>query len=385
MATVINRGRQIEFINGINGVNAGAQAVVNLDVNKRFHRNVLQSTAVNYTGGTNLSATALTGNGTGLTVDVTVVSGVPTAVAPHSGSAGTGFTTGDTITFTDATGTGFVGTVTASSGAVTAIAITVAGTPSAVNPVNFYGSVKQLVNGIIMRDISPDNILRICTANGYNSRRGELPLLYTEPWFNVNQLNEITSWDMFGQSTFSLQLGILANTTSPGLNGSQEFDTQRNARPTAQGMVPFLQPIAQHAFGFNVIAGLNKINTIPFDFPIRRLWLLGSNPGNISQFEVYQDGNKVFEATFEQMLEQYCPYGFQFGQPNYLNSNWSTNNTLQSTFNKPNYFDFAYISDPDERLVKILTCANSLVLRVTSEVQQSLTVVVESVPGNYAS
>lgn len=381
---VVNQGRQIQFINGINGVSPGGIATINLDTNKRYHRNKLQCSSVNYQGGTGLATVKLTGAGNNdLTVTPTVVNGVITAVAVVAG--GTGYTTGDTITITDNTGTGFVGTVTAAAGVVSAVAVTSTGTASPTSPVSVIDTLKQVVNGIVIRDISVDSAMRILNANNIFPALGELPLDYTEPWFNVNQLNEITSWDMFGQSTFALQPKILGTRTLPAIIGVQEFDNSRNVRPTPNGLVPFLQPVAQHEFTFNIVAGLNLINTIPFDFPIRRMWLKGSVPGNIAQLEVIQDGNKAFEATYAQMRQMYEDYGFWFGKPNFLSTNYATTNALKAAYNPLATFDFAFISDPDQRLQKALSCEASMVLRVTSTAAQALTVVVESLPGQYAA
>lgn len=381
---VINKGRQIQFINGIQGVAAGANASINLDVNKRYHRNVLQTVGVNYTGGTALATTKITGGGANnLTVTPTIVNGVVTAVAVVAG--GTGYTTGDTVTITDATGTGFVGTVTAAAGVVSAVAVTVGGTPSPISPVSALSYVRQVVNGVVIRDLLPASLMKVLNCNGIFPALGELPLNYTEPNFRINQLSEITSFDMFGQSTFTLQVGFLSTVVQPGLNAIMEFDNERNVRPGPSGAVPFLQPVSQHEFTFNLVAGLNKINTIPFDFPIRRMFFVGSVPGNLSQIEVYQDGNKALESSYAFQRQLYEPYGFEFGKPSFLTQNYATTNALKAAYNPFSFVDGAFISDPDQRLTKALTCENSLVLRVTSAVAQALTVIVESLPGQYAA
>jgi|SRR5882757_1864957 len=383
---VVNRGRQTQFINGINGVSAGGNATVNMDVNKRYHANRLQVSSVNYTGGTALPVVPLTGVGTGATATLTVVNGVVTAaVAVATGAA---FVTGDTVTVTDTTGTGLVLTVTAAAGAITALAVTSVGTASATNPASVITQLKQIVNGVAIRDISVDNLLRICTLNKCSTRRGELPLFYTEPWFNVNQLNEILSWDTFGQSTFSIQPQISSVRQLPGMIGIMEFDYDRNVRPTPNGLVPFLQPVAQHDYTFNVIAGLNLINTIPFDYPIRRILINGATPGNITQLEILQDGNKVYEATVAQNQQQLGDNGFQAGQRSSLNVN-SGDATIIAAYNPQALlqtpFDFSYITDIDQRIQKALTCENSLVLRVTSAIQQAITCTLEYLPGQYAA
>lgn len=382
---ITNKGRIINFVTGITGVSPGGQAVVNLPTNQRYHRLILQCAAVNYTGGVGLATVALTGSGNDdLTVTPTIVNGVPTAVAVVAG--GTGYTTGDTITMTDATGTGFVGTVTAAAGVVTAVAVTVAGTASPANPANVIDQVKILVNGVNMRDISPDQILRIACASRYIPRRGELPIFFTPPWRNVNPQNEVTSWDLFGQSTFQIVLAIKSTASLPSVVGVQEFDYIRNVRPDGKGgFTPFLQPTAQHAFTWPIVAGRNDINTLPFGYPISRMWLLGSTPGQISQVEVLQDNNKILEATTEQAAQAYGEYGFTFGAPDYVNQNIGTDAALKAAYLTPVYFDAAFVADPDQRWWKALKVANSMVLRVYSDVAQSLTIVQETMPGSFAS
>lgn len=392
-----NRGRLINIINGINGVSAGGAAVINLPVNQRYHRNTLQCTAVNYTGGNSANAlftgtitgAAVTGGtGTGATFNLTVVNGAITAAAINA--AGTGYTALDKLVPVDATGQGAVITVaTVSSGAVATVTLTSGGTPSPISPVAFFSSIQQLVNGINMRDIAPQDVLNIATANGILTNLGELPLYYTEPFFNVNQQNEITSWDMFGQSTFTLKLNIAPGLVSPGLTGETEFDYLRNVRPGNNGgQIPFLQPVSQHSYGFNVVAGINRINTLPFDYPIRRLWINGATAGNITGLIVYQDANKVFEVgTVQQMRQMYEDYNFQFGRANYVNQTYAATatNVLKSQVNPVGYYDMAYLSDPDQRIYKALSCDNSFVLQVTSAIAQAITVTMETLPGAYAS
>lgn len=383
---VTNSGRTIQFINGIQGVASGGSATINMDVNKRYHRNLLETAAVNYKGGTGQAITKLTGSGTGATGTLTISNGVPTAISIVAG--GSGWNVGDTFTIADATGTGFVGTVATVTGgppgALATATITTAGTASPMDPSVFLSSLQQIVNGVVIRDCSVDSILRIACTNGIFSPLGALPLYYTDPSDNVNQLNEITSWDMAGQSTFTLKPTIAKTVTLPSLTGMMEFDTSRNVRPTPNGLVPFLQPVAVHEYSFNINAGINKINTLPYDFPIRRIWFLGATPGNLTQIEVNQDGNKVMEATYAEMRRMYEDYGFQFGRNNYIVDNYATSAALQGNYNAPRFFDFAYISDPDRRLGKVLNCDGSFNIRLTSAIAQAVTVVMETLPGAYA-
>ena len=388
----LNNGRQRAFITGIQGVSAGGQAQINLPTDRRFHRLIFQCTAVYLTGGTALVATALTGSGTGLKVDVTVNGNYQVAtIAQHTGNAGSGFVTGDTITYTDPTGVGFVGTVTAAAGAVTAIAITTNGSPVAIPANLFCSTVKLLVNGVNVADLTAaQEILRAKFAPGcagtFPVSTGQLPILFTEPQRNFTRWPEITSWDMAGQNSFQVQIAINSNLVTPGMTGQMEFDYVRNtvAGPilakvyqtmlaNGNAPAPMLMPISRHAFTFQLNAGLNLIGQgqIPFNYPILRLLLIGSVPGNITQLEIDQDANKVLEGyiitqnnggQLGQETEQLLEYGFQ-----------------------TSLVDAAYVADISGRIQDALKCQSNLQLKIYSAVAQSLTIIQEKLPKSYAS
>jgi hypothetical protein len=388
---VTNRGRQINFLTGITGVAAGGQAVINMPVNLRLHRIKLQCTGIYYSApvltGTVLAAGAIT---------ATVVNGVITALTIVT-SAITQANGTYPITFTDPTGTGAAGTYTVVSDVITGTTLTSGGTVGPVPPAVFLNSVQHSVNGVIMRDIAPADILAIQNAqslasDAYLPRPGELPIYFTEPWRNINQNNEITSWDLFGQSTYQIKFGISTAMTSPGLVGTYEFDFQRNLRPqTVKGVttqVPFLQVVRQHTFNIVLPSGRFDINYLPIDFPISRMWLSETGPGSIQQVELYQDKNKILEATAEQITENYGDYGIRVGLANTTYTTTLAANALTGqpagTFTSPlNYYDAAYIADPDQRIGKALQIANEMILRVYSVAPATLKVVIESLPGAY--
>lgn len=381
---VANKGRLINFINGITGIVPGGQGVVNMPVNQRNHRLAFQCTAVNYTAPVVTFATPP--GGTPATFTATVVNGAITAIV--IATAGSGQTPGTyNLTITDPTGTGATATaVVAAGGTVTATpTVTSAGTPSAINPGSIINNFKLLVNGVNMRDIDVANYLKIQQANGYYARLGELLVPFTEPWTNVSNQSDVTSWDLFGQSTFQIQIGITPNVVTPGVVGTMEFDYFRNEMLNGGTMQPFLQPVAYHQFSWPIVSGRNDINTLPFNFPIRRMWLQGSTAGNISQVELFQDGNKPLETTLAQNLQNYEEYGFNFGKGNFLNSGYAASNALKGQYNAPSYFDAAYIADPDQRFWKALNVEKAMILRVYSSIAQTLTIVMETLPGSFAS
>jgi hypothetical protein len=378
---VVNRGWQTNFISGITGVAVGGNAVVNLDVNKRYHGLIFQCTAVNYTGGAGkqiINIKVANAAAAGATATATLSNGAISSVAVVNG--GNNYTTGDTVSIQDATGTGAVLTVTAAVGVITAFTVTTSGTPSPINPATMLTSIRLLVNGVNMRDITPGNVIAISQANGYLPLLGNLPIFFTAPWRTSNVHNEISSWDMNGQSTFQVQIGISGTVTSPGVTGVYIFDYNRNAVPVAGNpnqLQAFLQPVSQHQFSFPLVAGRNDLNQLPFSYPIARLWFNTVTAGNITQVEIYQDGNKIFEATTSQMLEQYSEWGFC------LNTSGNTTIPNGNTLGAP--FAAAYISDPDQRPEKALSVQNSFIVRITVTAADTLTIVQEMLPGAYQS
>lgn len=307
---VDNRGRIIDTVAGINGVSAGGTAIVNLDVNRRYHR---------------LSFFA-----------------------------------------TDSAAAAAVGTV--------------------------ITGIKILVNGISIRDISPANMIKIAQANGYYPILGELPIFFTEPGTmngpNVLEPSDVLSWDMFGQTSFSIQLSI-ASATVPGVTGLMEYDYQRNVRPGASGLEPFLHPVAQHLFTAPLSSGTTIINNLPISFPIRRIWFQGSSAGNLTSLLIKQDGNVVMNATNAQLKRLYAQYGFKFA--NYFdytilqNATGPANLSIAAGVETPAYFDGAAIFDTDGRWWKALKIGQSLEIQVVSGAAQTLSMYMETLPGNYAS
>jgi hypothetical protein len=384
----INPGAFNTLASGIQGVAANGLASLNMPTNARYHEIDLQCVAVNYTGGTGLATTALTGSGSGATVTFTSTNGVPGTISIASG--GSGYAANDTFSVTDATGTGGVFKVlTVSSGAI-ATAQYNAGTATAspINPASLLTSLKLVVNGVSVRDISPLYALMIAQANGINPALGDLPLLFSEPWDTVlGKSNTALSWDMIGQQTFQIFFQIASGYLLPGVTANQIYDYQRNQRTPAGGTtpVPNLEPVSHHFFSVPIVGSaggtVNPVVQVPFNYPIRRIWFIGSSAGNLTNLELLQDNNPRLQSTVKELNQFYARYGFKFGLADYTNQNQTSQKPLG--LNPLNYFDAAFISDFDNRYRKALRCVSSLTINVTSTATQQLNIIVESLPGAY--
>lgn len=354
-----NYGASINIISGIQGVSPGGQSSINMPVTNRIHRETFQCSGVAYVAPV---VTVIGSNpGSGAVLTPVVTNGVITSIAITSGGAS--YTTPVTLLITDPSGygTGATATATQSGGAINAVVVTNGGVTGPIAPDYFFTSTKHLVNGIVMRDISASDTLKLAKANGYNPAAGEFPVFFTEPWRKIVDHDQATAWDLAGQSTYQILLGIRSGITSPQLNGTYEFDYLRNARRGPDGKpILFLRPIKHHTFTYNVPAGVYNVTSLPVDYPIQRMWLTETGAGSIYQIELYQDGNKVLEGTNVQVNEMLNQYGF--------------NSTV---------FDFSCVFDPDQRLGKALKVQN-LVLRVYSTAPTALNVLMEIQSDNYS-
>jgi hypothetical protein len=86
-----------------------------------------------------------------------------------------------------------------------------------------------------------------------------------------------------------------------------------------------------------------------------------SIPGNITQLEIDQDGNKILQATKAQ-----------------------NNQTLQDYRFNVTIFGAMYVADIDQQIYKALRCQQTLVIWVASAVTQQISIIRETLPGAYS-
>ncbi len=384
----LNNGRQNQFIPGIQGVTAGGQAQVQINPNRRVFRMNFQCTGVAYVAPV-LTLPASAGATVQPTFNVTVTAGKITAVTINSSTA-TGAANGtytlvvtDNYTAVSQAGPvtlnnnsyGAVITAVVASAAVTSVTLTNGGNVAAV-PVElfFNGQILQTVGGVNMRDITATQIKALTYADDSSEswQLGQFTINYIRPADRYLKSSEIPVFDLWGQSVLQLQMPITAGITSPGLVGVYEFDQDislRNVVTVAGKAVPVLQPIAQHAQTFPIPASssLFQINTVPFQLnpntplPILRLWFQEQTPGNITQIEIDQDGNKIAQFTQAEIQQQYNDY--RFGTT---------------------VFGAMFVADIDRRISKSLRCQSTLVIQLASAVAQNVTIIRETMPGAYS-
>jgi len=393
--TRLRRNSNLNFgtvVDQLGGIQVGSGIVlVNFDTDRRFHNVRYQITAVNYTGGVGLAGTVLTSVAAatfaGDTVTLVVNAfGVPTA-ATYVGTAGSNWTPGDTLSVVDATGKGLVLTVASVSGSLghpTGLTVTTVGTPSAAPAGKVIGVIQQLVNGSPVRDTTAHDELNTSLFNGETISLGQLPIFYTEPWRNFTRWPAITSWDMAGQNTFAHKMAITPGYQQVNVVATYEYDFVRNtvageidqqtyqaALAAGKAPAPVLHVIARHNFTPTLNAGVNILTgqQIPFNWPILRMHIVGSTPGDITQ-SILQTDNLTAESGFigasangaqlDQLIEELKERGFV-----------------------TTIYDYSYVADKGQRISDCLKIASSLKWSIYSAIAQGLTVLQERLQSRY--
>jgi hypothetical protein len=150
-----------------------------------------------------------------------------------------------------------------------------------------------------MRSGAPKTFIDLAKLYGYTPATGEVPFFFSEPWRNESPgAMEATSWDMYGQNTFTARVTFLSPGGGVGVQSIlADFDGKRNVRKINGVDTPFLAVVKQTDLSFVLASGLNDIVTIPTSFPLLRL-MADVSANAISKVELFGDGNaKILEST----------------------------------------------------------------------------------------
>lgn len=198
------------------------------------------------------------------------------------------------------------------------------------NPAVIATNIKLKVGGVTIRDMSPDQCIRLARMYGITPGLGECPLFFSEPWLADPRTREMFSWDMAGQGKFTTEVTFATIANNPGGVGIQNIvanvDTVRN-QYTPRGATapkPFLKIIKAKNETF-LFAGAARLGNVTLDksLPIRRL-LIDASANGFSDLEVIADGASVInQQLLAQILDDLNHYaavgqtidGTQFSMP----------------------------------------------------------------------
>jgi hypothetical protein len=208
-------------------------------------------------------------------------------------------------------------------------------------------NIKVFVNGITMVDASATQLVKLAKLMGYTPGTGQCPILFSEPSRYDVGSSEASSYDLFGQDSFAIQITLNASASTPTCDIVSVWDKERNGRTVDGKFVPFLSPFSIKSITLSALAsGDNDVTTIPTDWPIRRL-LFTVSANAINKVTVEADGAKVFQATKAESQYVLLPYGLAA-------SNW----------------EFAIVFDANRKMTSELACSS---LKATINTSGALT------------
>ena len=239
----------------------------------------------------------------------------------------------------------------------TSVTETVAGNSTASeDPEDVIDYVKLIVNGVVIRDLTPAQFIKIAQANfGGAAVSNHIPIFFSDPTRATVIGEEATSWDMFGQNMFVIEIKLKAGTTAPRVEVLASYDFGRNL---ADGK-PFLNIVKQHAITVNAPQGEYDIVNLPTQLPIQRIHIEPST-GNVTLVEVKADAEDVFEATKAQNDAIHVDYGID------------------------SPFGFSVIFDYEQQITSPLKVTRELNVRPTFSAANNATLLLERISRGYA-
>lgn len=174
------------------------------------------------------------------------------------------------------------------------VTATVGGNPS-TDPTAIVDWSRLVVNGVLIRDLTPDQTIAIAALNAITLAASELAYYFSEPWRQSIEGQEATSWDLFGQSKCTLQVKFKAAAVAPAMTVLADFDYARNIVNNGGKTETFLAIVKQLAYTYNGVQGANDMTTLPLTYPIQRI-LLDVSAGSITQIEVKRNAEIVQES-----------------------------------------------------------------------------------------
>ena len=224
------------------------------------------------------------------------------------------------------------------------------------DPTKIIESSKLIVNGVVIRDLTPAQAIKLAQANyGGVPVTDHIPFFFSDPTRASITGEEATSWDMFGQRTFVMEHKLRSNISNPVIKTIASYDYGRNVA----GNQPFLNIVKQQSYTYNAPQGDLDIVSLPIRNPIQRIHIEPS-AGTISEVLVKRDAETVFEATKAQNDAFHADYGIV------------------------SPFGFSVIFDHEQQLTSPLKVNRDLNVRPRFSTPNSANVLVESIARGYA-
>lgn len=232
--------------------------------------------------------------------------------------------------------------------------VTASGVTAATDIVDY---VRLTVNGILLVNLTAEQLIAIAKFNGKTPATGDIPLYFTEPWRKTVPGEESVGLDLSGQSSAVLEV-VFKSVTSPAITITDVYDNGHSVITSADGKTQVISyaVIKKLKTSFTATSGINDITIIPITLPIQRLHLIAGT-GTITNLEIVADGVKVYDqskAENDAILADFGLDGTAFGAGAY-----------------------SFAADYEQQITSPLVPAQNLVVRPTCSAANSMTIIGE--------
>lgn len=167
------------------------------------------------------------------------------------------------------------------------------------------------VNGTIIKQLTPKAIKRKNAFYSYPQSTGKLTIYFTEPRRAGFLGDELTSWDLFDESTFTIDVRFKsAGIVTPALFIQQSWDTKRNGEVVNGAFIKYPGAILRELITTqNMSTNFTMTNQFPVGVPIQLIALIPTTPGTVQRVELDVDAVRVFEGDVLASYGFNDPYG----------------------------------------------------------------------------
>lgn len=228
------------------------------------------------------------------------------------------------------------------------------------------------VNGTIIKQLTPKFIKQRALFFGYPAAVGQFTLFFTEPRRRGLLGDELTSWDLFDEKSFSIEIRLASGLVAPTLAMQATWDAKRNGEIKNGVFVKYPAAILREIiFSQNISTNYTITNLLPVGVPVHNIFIIPATAGSIQRLELDVDNDRKFEGD---TLDTYGPNDPYASYDDYGLTVGRTNAQI--------YYPISF--DMDNKLESAQIVNSNHNLRIFSTVAQTVDILVESRTDSFA-
>lgn len=166
--------------------------------------------------------------------------------------------------------------------------------------------IRLYVGGVIQRDINVAELFKRHATAGRAFVLGEIPIFFSEPERADVMGEEATSWDVTGQTSFTVEIGFTGAAVAPAVSGFASFDFERN---DGEGANPGANIVRWQRQSVNLAVGnANNVKTLPKGV-VQRLTVFTPTSA-VSAARVQVNNRTKFDLSRTEATNLLAKYGY---------------------------------------------------------------------------